>query len=108
MHEINDLVKEFNPDVYLSEQPLYINFGLENGEKILKQYFSHVECKIYNDYLDIDNAKPIVKYILSCHGNQDILLEKYDEFYDFVENKIKEKGFIRITKEACLFICDNE
>ena len=44
---------------------------------------------------------------LPVHGNQDILLEKYDEFYDFVENKIKEKGFIRITKEACLFICEN-
>ena len=107
MREINELVKEFNSNVYLSEQPLYHRFGLENGEMLLKQYFKNVECKIYNDYLDIDNAKPIVNYILSCHGNQDILLEKYDEFYDFVENKIKEKGFIRITKEACLFICEN-
>ena len=107
MRELNELVKEFNSNVYLSEQPLYHRFGLENGEMLLKQYFKNVECKIYNDYLDIDNAKPIVNYILSCHGNQDILLEKYDEFYDFVENKIKENGFIRITKEACLFICEN-
>lgn len=107
MREINELVKEFNSNVYLSEQPLYHRFGLENGEMLLKKYFKNVECKIYNDYLDIDNAKPIVNYILSCHGNQDILLEKYDEFYDFVENKIIEKGFIRITKEACLFICEN-
>ena len=107
MREINELVKEFNSNVYLSEQPLYHRFGLENGEMLLKQYFKNVDCKIYKDYLDIDDAKPIVNYILSCHGNQDILLEKYDEFYDFVENKIKEKGFIRITKEACLFICEN-
>lgn len=107
MREINELVKEFNSNVYLSEQPLYHRFGLENGEMLLKQYFKNVECKIYKDYLDIDDAKPIVNYILSCHGNQDILLEKYDEFYDFVENKIKEKGFIRIIKEACLFICEN-
>lgn len=107
MREINELVKEFNSNVYLSEQPLYHRFGLENGEMLLKQYFKNVDCKIYKDYLDIDDAKPIVNYILSCHGNQDILLEKYDEFYDFVENKIKENGFIRITKEACLFICEN-
>lgn len=107
MREINELVKEFNSNVYLSEQPLYHRFGLENGEMILKRYFKNVNSMIYKDYLDIDNAKPIVNYILSCHGNQDILLEKYDEFYDFVENKIKEKGFIRITKEACLFICEN-
>lgn len=108
MREINELVKEFNSNVYLSEQPLYHRFGLENGEMILKRYFKNVKSKIYKDYLDIDNAKPIVNYILSCHGNQDILLEKYDEFYDFVEKKIKENGFIRITKEACLFICENE
>lgn len=108
MREINELVKEFNSNVYLSEQPLYHRFGLENGEMLLKQYFKNVDCKIYKDYLDIDDAKPIVNYILSCHGNQDILLEKYDEFYDFVEKKIKENGFIRITKEACLFICENE
>ncbi len=108
MREINELVKEFNSNVYLSEQPLYHRFGLENGEMILKRYFKNVKSMIYKDYLDIDNAKPIVNYILSCHGNQDILLEKYDEFYDFVEKKIKENGFIRITKEACLFICENE
>lgn len=108
MREINELVKDFNSNVYLSEQPLYHRFGLENGEMILKRYFKNVKSMIYNDYLDIDNAKPIVNYILSCHGNQDILLEKYDEFYDFVEKKIKENGFIRITKEACLFICENE
>lgn len=107
MREINELVKEFNSNVYLSEQPLYHRFGLENGEMILKRYFKNVKSMIYKDYLDIDNAKPIVNYILSCHGNQDILLEKYDEFYDFVEKKIKENGFIRITKEACLFICEN-
>lgn len=108
MREINELVKEFNSNVYLSEQPLYHRFGLENGEMILKRYFKNVKSMIYKDYLDIDNAKPIVNYILSCHGNQDILLEKYDEFYNFVEKKIKENGFIRITKEACLFICENE
>ena len=108
MREINELVKEFNSNVYLSEQPLYHRFGLENGEMILKRYFKNVKSMIYKDYLDIDDAKPIVNYILSCHGNQDILLEKYDEFYDFVEKKIKENGFIRITKEACLFICENE
>lgn len=107
MREINELVKEFNSNIYLSEQPLYHKFGLENGESILKQFFKTVKCHIYKDYLDIDDAKAIVDYILSCHGNQEILLEHYEDFFEFVENRIKQEGSIRITKEACLFVCEN-
>ena len=45
-------------------------------------------------------------YILSCHGNQEILLEHYEDFFEFVESRIKQEGSIRITKEACLFVCE--
>ena len=107
MREINELVKKFNSNIYLSEQPLYHKFGLENGKSILKSYFKNVKCHVYKDYLDIDDAKAIVDYILSCHGNQEILLEHYEEFFEFVESRIKQEGSIRITKEACLFVCEN-
>lgn len=107
MREINELVKEFNSNIYLSEQPLYHKFGLENGESILKQFFKTIKCHIYKDYLDIDDAKAIVDYILSCHGNQEILLDHYEDFFEFVESRIKQEGSIRITKEACLFVCEN-
>ena len=45
---------------------------------------------------------------MSCHGNQNELLgPRLDEFKDYLDNMIKENGYIKITKEAGIFICDN-
>lgn len=72
---------------------------------MLGSFFSQVERKDYNDTLVIDQAKPIVDYIISCHGNQNEILSGHiREFYQFVEDKIKAQGAITVTKEACLFI----
>src|SRR5699024_12290351 len=35
MHEITDLVQEFNPEIVLSSTNLYDRFGLDNGAEIL-------------------------------------------------------------------------
>lgn len=106
MKEITELVKEFDPRIELSNVVLYENFGLDNGEKILKKYFKYVEKIVYDDQLIVNDALSLVNYILSCHGNQnDYILEHYQEFIDFIENKINTLGSIKITKESGLFIC---
>lgn len=106
MKEITDLVHEFDMDIHLSQFPLYERFGLENGKEILSKYFKQIECIEYNDELHITQAKPLVDYILSCHGNQiEKLQNRYTEFFVFVRNKIKESGAIKIKKQACLFKC---
>ena len=105
MKEITDLVKEFDETIYLSKNPLYLKFGKENGEEILSSYFSEVKRVDYIDELIVDNPIHIVDYILSCHGNQnEKLLMRRKEFEEFVKNKMKEKGYFRISKDACLFI----
>ncbi|WP_304585145.1 MerR family transcriptional regulator [Dubosiella newyorkensis] len=105
MKEITDLAKEFDSRIQLSQNVLPDVFGKENGESLLKSFFSEVERKDYNDTLVIDQAKPIVDYIISCHGNQNEILSGHvREFYQFVEDKIKAQGAITVTKEACLFI----
>ena len=56
-------------------------FGLDDGYKILKKHFSDVERRDYKDALVVDEAQPLVDYILSCHGNQkEYLVDKYTEF----------------------------
>ena len=105
MKEITQLVQEFDSSIVLSEAPLYESFGKENGQKILEKYFKSVERIDYQDELVVDKAKPIVDYILSCHGNQnEKLSNKTSEFYEFISKKL-DKGSIHITKEACLFKC---
>lgn len=106
MIEIRQLVHEFDPEIYLTEVNLYEQFGLENGSEILSQYFCQVERIDYPDKLIIYDVQPLLEYILSCHGNQnDIIGKRLNDFEKFLTNKMKEKGFIEITKDAGLFIC---
>ena len=103
MKEITQLVQEFNPEIHLAAENLYDQFGLENGEAILKPYFGSVISRRYEDSIEISEADPLISYILSCHGNQNrLLLDHYKEFHEYVEKKI-EKGF-HITKDAGMFL----
>ncbi len=103
MKEITELVQSFDARIVLAAKNLYNEFGLENGEEILKHTFSEVECVKYDDAIVIDRPEPLIDYILSCHGNQNqILLDRYKDFKAFVGKKMRY-GF-RITKDAGIFI----
>ncbi|WP_051532859.1 MerR family transcriptional regulator [Lachnobacterium bovis] len=103
MHELNELVNEFDSRIILSANNLYETFGLENGKDLLDQTFISTEKFIYNDELVINASEPIIEYILSCHGNQNqYILDNYKEFRSYVDSKIKPN--FRVTKEACIFI----
>ena len=102
MREITDLVQNFNSNIVLSSTNLYERFGLDNGKQILSRFFINVACKKYHDAIEISKAPPIISYILSCHGNQnEILLNHYQEFKQYVEQKVS--GGFSITKDAGFF-----
>lgn len=106
MKEITSMVQEFDSRITLSDVALYERFGLENGMEMLKRHFASVEQVMYDDYLLVDEAEPLLDYILSCHGNQsEILSQRQLEFKAFLQKKIREHGGIRITKMAGMFIC---
>lgn len=108
MKEINDIVQKFDSRVILSQTKLYDVFGLENGLDILKPYFKNIKMKSYDDCLVVDKSKPIIDYIMSCHGNQnEIIGPNLNEFREFVDSIIQEKGYIKITKDAGIFVCNN-
>ena len=104
MKEITDLVQEFNSLITLSAEKLYERFGLENGSTLLAPFFANIHMGVYDDSLLVDQAEPLIAYILSCHGNQNqYILDRYKDFRTFVEKKTK-KGF-SITKYAGIFVC---
>lgn len=108
MKEINDIVQEFDSRIILSQTKLYDVFGLENGLDILRPYFKNIKMKRYDDCLVVDKSKPIIDYIMSCHGNQnEIIGPNLNKFREFVDSIIQEKGYIRITKDAGIFVCNN-
>lgn len=106
MKEITGLVQSFDSRVELSQNSLFDIFGIENGEMILKKIFKSVQFSPYNDSLIVNQAQPLVDYIMSCHGNQnEILGPKISKFKEYVESIISKNGNITITKQAGLFIC---
>lgn len=108
MKEITEIVQNFDSRISLSNHSLYDIFGLENGESILKEYFFNVKRMDYQDSLEITESKPLIDYIMSCHGNQnEILGPRLNEFKEYIEELLKNNGKIVVTKQAGLFVCKN-
>ena len=103
MHEITDLVQQFDSRITLAAENLYERFGRENGAAWLESCFENVERRLYEDSLVVEKPEPVMEYILSCHGNQNqYILERYNKFRSFVSGKMRKP--LRITKEAGIFI----
>jgi ubiquinone/menaquinone biosynthesis C-methylase UbiE len=106
MKEIVELTKSFDSRIILSEVNLWQLFGLDNGEVQLKGWFEEVEKHLYEDCLIVDEYKPLLDYILSCHGNEhEILKDRYEEFEKYVKSKVEKNGAFKISKHAGLFQC---
>lgn len=106
MKEITEIVQSFDSRINLSNHSLYDIFGLENGEDILSKYFSNIQRMDYRDSLEITESKPLIDYIMSCHGNQnEILGSRLNEFREYIEELLENNGKIVVTKQAGLFIC---
>lgn len=108
MKEITEIVQNFDSRINLSNHSLYDIFGLENGEDILSKYFSNIQRMDYQDSLEITESKPLIDYIMSCHGNQnEILGPRLNEFKEYIEELLKNNGKIVVAKQAGLFVCKN-
>lgn len=108
LHQIVEIVQNFDSRIQLSKDSLPDKFGLENGQALLEQYFKHVELKKYDDYLLVTKSKPLIDYIMSCHGNQKEYLSPHlKEFQIYIDDLIEKNHGIRIDKDCGLFICTN-
>ena len=66
--------------------------------------FTSVYMRLFDEFLKVDKAEPLVEYILSCHGNQNqYLLDRYSDFKAFIQKKLRKT--LTITMDAGLFYC---
>jgi ubiquinone/menaquinone biosynthesis C-methylase UbiE len=106
MKQIEELTKSFDSRIVLAEVNLAEIFGLENGEAQLEHWLDDIQKLVYEDYLVVDDYKPLLDYILSCHGNEhEILKGRYEEFERYVKSKVEKTAAFKISKEAGLFQC---
>ncbi|MEG2246204.1 MAG: MerR family transcriptional regulator [Romboutsia sp.] len=104
MKELEELMLGFNNNIKISEEKLSSKFGLENGEKILKRYFSNIQQYLYEDQLIVNDTKGILEYIYSIPGNiLEVIETKKREFEHYIDKAIKQNGEILISNNSCLF-----
>ncbi|ACA56753.1 methyltransferase domain-containing protein [Clostridium botulinum] len=106
MKEIREIISTF--DIYnltSKSWEMTDSFQLENGLKIVSEYFNMVELKRYKDNLKVTDPVYILDYIFSMPGNNKINLSSKDlkKIYDYLEDNIKEKENIYITKDTGYF-----
>jgi len=111
MKGFKDLVSNFESRLGYVSFSVANEFGLENGEKQLSKHFNSIEKVIYEDYLHITEAKPLVDYVLSLEGHiniHDIMTKsRMKDFYRYLEDIILREGSIDISKTSGMFIAKN-
>ncbi len=109
LRELDDLVSRFDPiSKFWEGFSASESFTLENGADQLVALFSSVTMERYPDVLNVNEAEPIVAYLLSGPAQSMLIGEKLSDFRRFVEQELANKGSIRITKDSGMFIAKRE
>ena len=104
MKELEELMLGFNSNIKISEEKLSSKFGLDNGERILKEYFVDIQKYLYKDKLIVNDTKGILEYIYSIPGNiLEVIDTKKKEFEIYVDKKMQQNGELHITNSQGLF-----
>lgn len=106
MKEIREIISKFNIYNLTSKSwESTDSFQLENGLDVISNYFKEVYTKRYEDNLMVTDPVYILDYIFSMPGNNKISLSSKDlkNIYDYLENEIRKKGNIYITKDTGYF-----
>jgi SAM-dependent methyltransferase len=101
LKEISNWIRRVNPGTD------FISFGshftLDNGFDQLNQFFLQVKLTRYPDRLEVTEVKPIIAVIRSSIHAPEILEEELIKLENELEQELKEKGKIFISKDSGLF-----
>jgi ubiquinone/menaquinone biosynthesis C-methylase UbiE len=110
MKEIQELINEFDSSLSIEISDVQKSFSIENGEKHLTKKIKNVTLIEFESNLKVTEVKPLIEYIYSMHYDLDKQMDqtRRDEFEQFLEGKMKENGYIHITKAAGMFVAEKE
>lgn len=78
-------------------------FTLENGLDQLKSFFPNVQALRYEDSLHVTELEPLIAYFRSGVRAGELSEDEFAKLQNELENELKEKGKIFITKDSGLF-----
>jgi SAM-dependent methyltransferase len=101
MREINSAVDEVFGHF---EEGLYEVFGLDTGERRLREKFSSITWHAFDNDLIVDDPEAVVAYGLSYPPGETTTAEQRAEFRAAVERRFTD-GHLRIHTRAGVFVC---
>jgi ubiquinone/menaquinone biosynthesis C-methylase UbiE len=102
MKELIAWIRKFRIDSFLSGGALARNFGIENGEKLLRRHFRNVRRILYRDHLEVPAIGPVIEYLSSTGSLKND--GKMNALKTHLENILKKRGVIRISKQGGMFM----
>lgn len=82
-------------------------FSLENGAEQLAPWFAHVSLRRYEDALHVNEAEPLVAFILSMSDAPHAHDARAEALRAFIVDELARTGAIHITKSTGLFLASN-
>lgn len=111
MQELFEIIKEFKSIPKCGCRWAGDSFSIHNGEELLREFFSEVELKIYENALVITDPFPFADYAFSLNslrpGQNVISQSEKGMFADFIKKKIDKEGSITIPARLGIFINRN-
>lgn len=106
LQEMEQLARTFDPAMRVLDDVME-RFHLDNGNGILSSFFSDIEVFRYEDDMNVNEAEPLIRYMVSTPMNAKDYLAggKLEAFKAYVTDKIREgNGSIRITMDSGFFL----
>lgn len=101
--ELNEIIESFDSNLIINGANK--KFGMESGQVILNKYFNEIKTEVFEGKIVVAEVEPIVSYVASTIKGSTILIgEKRDEFKNYIEKIVKQRGSISINTKACMFI----
>lgn len=104
LKEIEELAQDFDRKIRVLD-PVMERFHLGNGENLLKRFFSDNQIHLFEDQLIVDEAQPIIDYMISTPMNAKEILTgaRLKQFKAFLQRKLDREERITVSKELGCF-----
>lgn len=99
MQFVADLLKPYGFEYQAKNQ-----FTLQNGGQKLKEHFSRVEKRMYEDALEVTNIEDLMEYVYSGISMSKICKLDREMVKEILQNEMKN-GILTIPKDCGMFIC---
>ncbi len=105
--ELKNILEDSGIDSLWPNMKLIEQFGMENGENVLKSFFPVVEKHLFENSLHVTDAEVVINYFLSLRDERirSLIEEKKDDIVNIISTDIHSKGFFEVKALPGMFLC---